>query len=210
MNEFEEFYDISPLVSSRTAVFPGDQVFERNVSMSFQNGDHLELSSIKTTLHMGAHIDAHSHFHPKGKTISEKDISRYLGPCQVVSVEQENPSPISLNDFDIESITKPRVLFKTGTFPAPEVWVDSFSSVAPETVRALSKKGVFLIGIDTPSVDPSDSKTLDGHHSFYNHDICNLEGVTLDKVSDGHYMLSCFPLKIEGAEASPVRAILFR
>ena len=66
-----EIWDISPLISSRTAVFPGDQPFTQNISMSFPKGHHLKLSSFTTTPHIGAHTDAPSHYHPRGLDIDQ-------------------------------------------------------------------------------------------------------------------------------------------
>ena len=69
-------------------------------------------------------------------------------------------------------------------------------------------RGVVLIGIDTPSVDPFESKDLEAHHAFADHDMAILEGLILDAVQDGEYELIAPPLRLKGADASPVRAVL--
>ena len=75
-------------------------------------------------------------------------------------------------------------------------------------VRFLHERDVCLVGIDTPSVDPCDSKELESHTEIANRDMAILEGIVLHHVEDGIYILSAVPLKIKGADASPVRAIL--
>ncbi len=65
-----------------------------------------------------------------------------------------------------------------------------------------------LIGLDTPSVDPMTSKALESHHALARRDLAVLEGVVLAHVAPGTYTLIALPLRLEGADASPVRAVL--
>ena len=102
------------------------------------------------------------------------------------------------------------ILFKTNSFEIHESWDETFNAISPETIKYLKQKDVILIGIDTPSVDKSDSKDLLGHQEFYKNNIRVLEGITLSEVPEGVYELIALPLKLEGLDASPVRAILRR
>jgi arylformamidase len=197
--------DISPVIGSGSAVFPGDQAFERAVAMDFRRGDHLALSAIHSTVHIGAHADAPSHYHPEGAAIDQRELGYYLGPCQVVSVEQARGTRIE--ELGV-AITAPRVLLRTGSFPDPDRWNGDFNALSPKLVDALHEKGVILIGIDTPSIDLSEDKVLLSHQAIYRHDMAVLEGIVLDRVKDGSYTLIALPLKIRGADASPVRAVL--
>jgi arylformamidase len=99
-------------------------------------------------------------------------------------------------------------LLATGSFPNPEKWNSDFAALSPELVTYLHKQGVRLVGIDTPSIDPENSKALESHQAVADCDLAILEGIVLDKVPDGLYTLLALPLKIEGADASPVRAVL--
>ena len=65
-----------------------------------------------------------------------------------------------------------------------------------------------LVGIDTPSIDPQESEDLPAHRAAADHDIAILEGLVLEHVAPGRYTLAAFPLRLEGADASPVRAVL--
>ena len=69
-------------------------------------------------------------------------------------------------------------------------------------------QGVRLVGIDTPSIDPQNSKTMDAHKAVLAADMRILEGLVLDDVPEGRYELIALPLPIVGADASPIRAIL--
>ncbi len=202
-----KIWDISPLVSKETAVFPGDVEFSRDVSLNMQQGDHLTVSSIATTLHIGAHTDASNHYHASGKGIDSRNLEIYLGPCQVIEVSVPKGARIVPKDVS-SPISAPRVLFRTNSFPNPNQWNSDFNSLSPELIDWLAEKKVCLVGIDTPSVDPADSKGLESHQAIFKNDLAILEGIVLDKVSPGNYTLIALPLKLLDADASPVRAIL--
>ncbi|HJW12671.1 MAG TPA: kynurenine formamidase, partial [Albitalea sp.] len=99
------------------------------------------------------------------------------------------------------------VLVRTCT-TAPTQWSAEFASFAPETITWLAGLGVKLVGIDSQSVDPATSKTLDSHHQLLRHDLRVLENLVLDAVPAGDYELIALPLKLATADASPVRAVL--
>lgn len=201
------YIDITPVLRASTAVFPGDTPFSRSENMSFEQGQHLEVSEIRTTVHVGAHADAPSHYHAEGKTIEERDLSLYLGLCQVVEVSLPLGERIRPQDLKCE-INAPRVLFKTDSFPHPDLWNGDFNSLSPELIDFLQTKQVRLVGIDTPSVDPATDQVMSAHKAIYRADMAILEGIVLTSVKPGLYQLIALPLPIEGADASPVRAIL--
>lgn len=200
--------DISPLIDASIAVWPGDTPFARNVSSDMSSGANLTLSDVRTTLHVGAHADAPSHYVASGADIAARRLELYIGQCVVVHVNVERGERIRPADLAGKAITAPRVLFRTNTFPDPRNWNDDFASLSPELIDVLHDRGVVLVGIDTPSVDPFDSKALEAHNALAAYDMANLEGLVLGHVAEGEYELIAPPLKIRGADASPVRAVL--
>ena len=204
-----EFIDISPLISPDVAVWPGDTAFRREVALDMDHGDNLTLSSITTTVHVGAHCDAPNHYAKGGASIAERDLEPYYGPCQIVSVDVERGERI-LPEHVLVPIQAPRVLFKTLTFPNPNHFNEDFASLSPELVNELSEQGVRLVGLDTPSVDLCHDKELLSHNAIAKCDMSILEGVVLSEVEDGVYTLIALPLKLDKADASPVRAVLVK
>jgi arylformamidase len=202
--------DISPVIDATIDVWPGDTPFVQTINSDMHAGANLTLSDIRTSLHVGAHADAPSHSVTNGCDIAARRLDLYLGHCVVVHIDVargERITPDHIAD-KIETISAPRVLFRTGTFPDPRRWNNDFASLSPEVVHDLYHHGVRLIGIDTPSVDPFDSKALEAHHAFARNDMAMLEGLVLDGVEEGEYELIALPLRIKGADASPVRAVL--
>lgn len=200
-------YDISPPMTPAIGVFPGDTPLTREVLLDMGHGDHLNLSTIRTTVHVGAHTDAPSHCSATAPSMDAVDLERYLGPCRVICARVERGTlitPATIGAFP----DSPRVLFRTDTFPDPTHWNADFAAFAPEAIDHLHHRGVILVGIDTPSMDPSTSKSLPAHKRCLKHDITILEGLVLSGVPEGSYELIALPLRLVGFDASPVRAVL--
>jgi arylformamidase len=107
-------------------------------------------------------------------------------------------------------ISAVRILFRTNSYPDPNVWRDDFVGLSPLLIDYLQASGVILIGIDTPSIDPAHSKELESHRQIAKYNMANLEGIDLSEVEEGFYELIALPLKIQGGDASPVRAVLLQ
>ena len=199
--------DITPPVHPSIAVWPGDTPYSVSWVARMDEGASCNVSCITTTPHVGAHADGPLHFLPDGPPIGDVDLDPYLGRCRVVDVTGvASVTEDSVFGMDLTSVT--RLLFKTGTFPDPLQWNPDFAYLDPGFVRRLGKMGVRLVGIDTPSVDPFDSKTLPAHHMLVEMGMRNLEGLDLSRVEPGDYELIALPLRLAEADSSPVRAIL--
>lgn len=211
-------YDITPTIAPHGAgpdgsvsaglkVWPGDTPPTREVLCDMARGDNLTLSTLHTTVHVGAHADAPSHYGIDAPTIEQRSLDYYLGPCQVVRVDIGRGERISVSHLP-RPVQAQRVLFATGTYPDPTSFNEDFAALSVELVDHLHGCGVRLVGIDTPSVDLFASKDLPAHQRFLHHDMAILEGLVLAGVPDGLYELIALPLKLAGFDASPVRAIL--
>jgi arylformamidase len=200
-------YDITPAITERLKVWPGDTPPSQEVLLDMKRGANITLSTLRATVHLGAHADAPSHYGAGAPAIDERNLDYYLGPCQLVRVAVPRGTRISLAMFTAP-IRAERVLIATDTYPNPEEFNTDFAALSPELIQSLHEHGVKLIGIDTPSVDLFDSKDLPSHHMFLKFDMAILEGLVLTEVPEGQYELIALPLKLAGFDASPVRAVL--
>jgi arylformamidase len=207
-------YDISPPIGPRIAVWPGDSPLTREVLLEMGQPpvgsrivSEITLSTLRATVHLGAHADAPSHYGAGAPAIDARGLDCYLGPCQVIRVPVPRGSCVT-PEAVTAPITAPRVLLDTGTHPDPELFPEDFAALSPELVVWLHRQGVRLVGIDTPSVDPFPSKELPAHKTFLRHDMAILEGLVLKDVPEGVYELIALPLRLVGFDASPVRAVL--
>ena len=212
-------YDITPSISESLAVWPGDTPPSREVLLDMQKGDSLTLSTLRATVHLGAHADAPSHYGRDAGPIDRQPLETYLGPCLVVKVDVARGTRVDIDAWEsglraaraegdpVESCA-PRVLLATGTFPDPNQFNEDFAAISPELIDHLHDQGVRLVGIDTPSVDLFESKELPAHRRVLRHKMAILEGLVLSDVPGGMYELIALPLKLVGFDASPVRAVL--
>lgn len=200
-------YDISPPLRASLAVWPGDSPLTREVLLELARGDSVTLSTLRATVHLGAHADAPSHYGKEASDISARPLELYLGACEVMRVEVAPGAPVTPAMLP-RAVTAPRLLLATGTFPDPARFTEDFAALSAELVDRLHGAGVRLIGIDTPSVDLFTSRDLPAHRRFLAHDMAILEGLVLDGVPEGSYELIALPLRLEGFDASPVRAVL--
>jgi arylformamidase len=200
-------FDITPRITSKLAVWPGDTPVTREVLMDMARGDNLTLSTLRTTVHLGAHADGPNHYGKDEPAIDERSLDYYLGPCQVIRVDVARATRIPPSALKHE-ITQPRVLLATGTYPDPQNWNGDFAALSVELIDSLHERGVITIGIDTPSVDLFESKDLPAHKAMLRHDMSILEGLVLKDVPEGTYELIALPLPLVGFDASPVRAVL--
>ncbi len=200
-------YDLSPDISEQLAVWPGDTPASREVLLDMADGDNLTLSTLRATVHLGTHADAPSHYGTIAPSIDQRPLEPYLGPCQVIRVAVKRNTRISA-DILPDKLDASRVLLATGTHPDPNHFNEDFAALEPSLVEELGRRGVQLIGVDTPSVDLFSSKDLPAHQACLRNNICIIEGLRLADVPAGVYELIALPLKLVGFDASPVRAIL--
>jgi arylformamidase len=200
-------YDISPRITPALAVFPGDTPMSREVLLDMKAGANITLSTLRATVHLGAHADAPSHYGADAPTIDQRPLTHYIGPCQVIRVNVARGQRVAPGMLS-EPVKAERVLIATGTFPDADRWYNDFAALSPVLVDDLHRQGVKLIGIDTPSVDLADAKDLQAHQRFLALDMAILEGLVLDHIPAGLYELIALPLRLVGFDASPVRAVL--
>jgi arylformamidase len=216
-----EIIDISQPVNSRTACFPGDVPFSRDVIVNYNESKIINLSTMTTSPHVGTHADAVSHI--KGSmedtagNIGAAPLQPYIGHCLVVDV-----SPMSAGAITAESLRPyigramaldlgvQRVLIKTQEKIDYEKWQDDYPYLSVGAVKWLNSLGTVLVGLDTPSMDQVNSKTLSTHNALEERHMYWLENLDLTRVESGPYFLMAAPLKFMELEASPIRAVLLR
>jgi len=204
----KRLWDISPPVAPGSPVFPGDTPYSQEWSAQIAPGCPVNVSRIVLSPHVGAHADAPLHYGDEGATIGQVDLDPYLGPCRVIhaigcgALIEWRHVEHALRDLP------PRVLVRTYERAPIDHWDDALPAYAPDTIEKLAARGVMLVGIDTASIDPAASKTLDSHQAIRRLGLRVLENLVLDDVAEGDYELIALPLKLMAADASPVRAVL--
>jgi arylformamidase len=205
-----EIIDLTRHVTKQTLQFPGDQpgLVTRGVDLGRPDAHLTHVSHLD--LHLGTHIDAPLHFVPGAADVAALDLALY--PAVVVDTREHEVSPGVL---PAQSLRGCAVLFSTGwTIDAESpAYFAGFPHLSPKTAAELVDRGAALVGIDTPSVDPNDpTSRYPAHRILLGAGIPIVEGLcNLDRLPDGldAFQFACFPLKLEGLDGSPVRAVAF-
>lgn len=201
-------WDISPPVHAGSPVFPGDIEFTSVWTARIAPGCPVNVSMMTLSPHTGAHADAPLHYDDAGAAIGELDLAPYLGPCRVIHAIAAGPLVTWEHLSHALRDLPPRVLVRTYARAPVAHWDPALAGYAPDTVERLADLGVLLVGIDTASIDPADSKDLPSHQVVRLRSLRVLENLVLDDVPEGDYELIALPLKLTTADASPVRAVL--
>lgn len=230
----KKLWDISPPVHAGSPVFPGDTAYSQQWVASIGPGCPVNVSAVTLSPHVGAHADAPLHYDPEGAAIGTVALDAFIGPCRVIHAIGCGPlirpehiahalgdSPPGRSQGESAPLggSVPQGGGAWGPLPArvlvrvypqmPQTAFDNdLPAFAPETVAQLADRGVVLIGIDSASIDPASSKTLDSHQVIRRRGLRVLENLLLDDVPEGDYELIALPLKLTTCDASPVRAVL--
>ena len=200
-------WDISPAVHAGTPVFPGDAPYQQQWVATLAPDCAANVSTLTFSPHIGAHADAPLHYDAQGLAIGMLPLEPFLGPCRVIHAIGCGPLIEWQHIAHALVHLPPRVLVRTCD-RAPTQWDAQLTGYAPATVERLADLGVQLVGIDTASIDPADSRTLESHQVIRRRGLRVLENLLLDAVPEGDYELIALPLKLTTADASPVRAVL--
>ncbi len=201
------FYDLTLPLRSEQPPWPGDLPYSREPMSEIRKGDSNNTSKIVVGTHFGTHLDAPYHFVEDGTKLDELPLEPMIGPALVH--ETFSPQQIAVGDLpDLNGVE--RIIFKTSNteFIADTVFHTDYVSVGLDAAKKLSQAGVKLIGIDYFSVEAFKAPGHPVHHELCGRGIVLVEGLDLRAVKPGWYELIVLPLKLQGSDGSPCRAVL--
>ena len=212
-----KIWDISRALTNELAPWPGDTPFHFELAARLGENAAVNVGAIQMSVHNGSHADAQFHFDNKGPTIERAVLETYIGEAVVVDLSSEFAGGTAtsitiehLKPFERQLKQTGRLLLKTGVWTDNATFPKQIPVLAADVPAWLQSQIVRLIGLDLPSVDPIDSKTLENHHALARCGIVIVESLDLAAVEPGVYNFAALPLKIAGGDAAPVRAILWR
>jgi arylformamidase len=203
-------HDISLTLRGRMPVYPGESTPLLEPTSQMERGDSYNVSRLTISTHTGTHIDAPRHFLADGASVDRIPVDVLVGPALVVgmAVDQE----ITAADLEVASIPPgtERLLFKTrnSRLLDDEDFRRDFVYLTLDAARWLVERAIRLVAIDYLSVEEMDAQPNIVHQTLLRAGVVIVEGVDLRQVAPGPYLLACLPLKLEGADGSPVRAVL--
>jgi arylformamidase len=205
-----KYFDISVPISPALPIYDGDPPIEISLWGQMAQGAIADVRTLRMGLHTGTHVDAPAHFLPGADLIDRLDLEACYGPAQVVDLTQLGHALVTPADLDGRLIPGvPRVLIRTtnSALWRRQAFQPSFVALSEEAACLLVERGVRLVGIDYLSVAPA-ADPAPVHRILLSAQAVILEGLDLSVVPEGRYTLICLPLRLEGTEAAPARAIL--
>lgn len=200
--------DVSITVHPGTAEWPGDTPFSCGWAWQISQGNSVNVSEIRMSPHVGTHADAPLHVADGAAGSHELPIDAFIGRSWVTDVRDcRDAIPLSALALP-ESGPIERLLLRTGRGVAAGTFPATWPVLDPDAIRALLARGLRLVGVDAPSVDARDAKDLRTHHAIFGGQANVLENLDLRDVAAGPYELIALPLRLQGLDAAPVRAIL--
>jgi arylformamidase len=210
-------FDISRPLFNGLAPWPGDTAFHFELKWQMASGATVNVGALEMGVHNGTHADAPFHFQPNGIPIDQMPLDTYVGGAVVLDLTErfQDGRYDEIKIADIASSAEaldaaPRLLLKTGVWGDPKIFPERIPVIAADVPPWLQSRKLKLLGLDLPSVDPIDAKVLLNHHALAAAGIAIVESLDLSEVNAGIYHFSALPLRISGADAAPVRAILSR
>jgi arylformamidase len=204
-----KIYDVTRTINPSLAVWPGDTSFSAKPLLRISEGASVNLATLTVSTHTGAHADAPYHFDDADLTIEKVPLAPYIGPATLVTVQREEGAlvPADFPSLEWDQVKRLLVHSTASARPAAE-FPTRFVYPSPDLAEFMARYGIVLFGSDAPSMDDMNSKSLPGHKALRRNGLAVLEGLDFTGVPDGVYELIALPLKLEGVDGSPVRAIL--
>jgi arylformamidase len=206
-----DLIDISLTLRSHMPLWPDTDPLSVVPSMRISKGDEYNVSRIECDLHTGTHVDAPWHGVDDGRTVDQLPLGLLIGPALVAHL----PHRSIITSSDLDSLKVPpemeRLLLRTDNSELWRAGINEFRQdyvgVDHGAARWVIRHGIRLLGVDYLSVEPYD-EALQVHKLLLSHGVLLLEGVNLMDVEPGVYELVCLPIKLEGADGAPTRAVL--
>jgi arylformamidase len=203
-------YDISVPIRTGGLVYPGNPEIEITLQQAVAKGAGANVSYVRFGSHTGTHADAARHFFDDGQTVDRIPLDRLIGPALLLSFPDDvrAVSAADLRSHDLKG--RKRVLLRTrnSALLSRKEFVRDYTYLAPDGAQYLVDNGVELVGIDYLSIEQFHSGHHKTHRILLERSVVILEGLDLSIPAAGEYELICLPLRIEGCDGAPARAVL--
>jgi arylformamidase len=201
--------DITTGISEETLVYDGDPVPVFEKVSSIEN-DGFMVTQIRIGTHTGTHVDAPAHLFRDGIPVGQLDPGSLIGKAVLLDLSSGS-GPIT--DSELGKVYTSCKSCNSNFDWEPDVLLIKTRnhSNTGRMLAATAGKWIFdvgfrVVGVDTLSVD--EDASLPNHHLFLKNNINIVEYLNLKQVDQGVFFFICLPLKLEGCDGAPARAIL--
>lgn len=203
-------YDVSVPIRSGGLVYPGNPEIEIELQQAIARGASANVSSVKFGSHTGTHADAARHFFDQGQAVDQIPLEKLIGPALLVSFADDVRAvgEAELRAFDIKGHTRILLRTRNSALLSQSKFVKDYTYLAPDGASYLVDNGIELVGIDYLSIEQFHSGHHRTHRTLLERSVVILEGLDLSVPPPGVYQLICLPLRLQGCDGAPARAVL--
>jgi arylformamidase len=203
-------YDISVPIRSGGLVYPGNPEIDISLQQAVAKGASANVSNIRFGSHTGTHADAARHFFDDGQPVDKIPLERLIGPAMLVSFGDKvlSVGAAELREHDVKGHKRILIRTRNSALLSQEEFVKDYTYLAPDGAQYLVDLGVELVGVDYLSIEQFHSGHHRTHRTLLGHSVVIVEGLDLSAPPPGEYQLICLPLRIEGCDGAPARAVL--
>ncbi len=203
-------YDISVPIRTGGLVYPGNPEIEITLQQAVAKGAGANVSTIRFGSHTGTHADAARHFFDDGQPVDKIPLERLIGPALLVSFP-DDVRAIGAGELKAHDLKgHKRILLRTrnSALLSQKEFVRDYTYLAPDGAEYLVDNGAEVVGIDYLSIEQFHSGHHKTHRTLLAKSVVILEGLDLSVPPPGEYQLICLPLRIDGCDGAPARAVL--
>jgi kynurenine formamidase len=227
--------DLTHAFDSTTIYWPTAEGFHLTVisARRLPSGWYYAANNFSTAEHGGTHVDAPVHFVEKKRTTDAIPLNQLIAPAVVIDVTRQADSSADyrVHQSDISAWEAVHgdipegaiVLIRTGwssRWPDRARYLGTtktgaagvaelhFPGLDLDAARALVRRRVAAVGIDSPSIDYGQSKTFQVHRRLFASNVPAFENVAnLDQLPVTGAFVIALPMKIKGGSGGPLRIV---
>lgn len=203
-------HDVSRPLQHSGVIYPGDPDIVFRAHSSIDRGDPANVTALALGSHSGTHVDAPSHFLPGGSPVDRIPLDRLIGPAAVLDLPGDLAlvGAAELARHDLRGHRRVLLRTRNSAAPAGKGFNRDYCALTADGAQYLIDLGVELVGIDALSIEPFGSDDFAVHHLLLRRGVVIVEGLDLSSISAGVYQLVCLPLRLQGLDGAPARAVL--
>jgi arylformamidase len=203
-------YDISVPIRSGGLVYPGNPEIDISLQQAVAKGASANVSNIRFGSHTGTHVDAARHFFDEGQSVDKIPLERLIGPALLVSFADAvlSVGAAELREHDVKGHKRILIRTRNSALLSQKEFVKDYTYLAPDGAQYLVDLGVELVGVDYLSIEQFHSGHHRTHRTLLGQAVVIVEGLDLSAPPAGEYQFICLPLRIEGCDGAPARAVL--
>ena len=205
-------YDVSVPIRTGGLIYPGNPEILIESQQAISKGAGANVSTIFFGSHTGTHVDAAKHFFDDGQTVDQIPLEKLVGPAILIAMSDSvmSVTAADLAEHDIGSHTRVLIRTRNSALLAGREFQRDYTFLSPDGAEYLVGKGVELVGVDYLSIEQFRSGHHRTHRTLLEKSVVIVEGLDLSEPPPGEYDFYCLPLKLDGLDGAPARAVLSR